>query len=39
VEDRLRAVTRGLAFVESTAERYYEAELWRLKGELTLQKQ
>ena len=36
-EDGLRAVAEGLAFVERTEERVYEAELYRLKGELTLQ--
>ena len=37
-EDGLRAVAEGLAFVERTEERVYAAELYRLKGELTLQK-
>ncbi len=37
VEDGLRTVTEALAFVERTEERYYEAELYRLKGELLLQ--
>ena len=36
VEDGLTTVAEGLAFVERTAERFYEAELYRLKGELTL---
>jgi predicted ATPase len=36
VEEGLGAVVEGLAFVESTEERYYEAELYRLKGELLL---
>jgi tetratricopeptide (TPR) repeat protein len=30
-------LSEALAFVEQTGERYYEAELYRLKGELTLQ--
>jgi len=30
-------VVEALAFVERTEERYYEAELYRLKGELLLQ--
>ena len=37
VEEGLRTVAEALAFVERTEERYYEAELYRLKGELTLQ--
>ena len=36
VEKGLRTVAEGLAFVERTEEHYYEAELYRLKGELTL---
>ena len=36
-EEGLRAVEEALAFVERTEERVYEAELHRLKGELTLQ--
>ena len=36
-EEGLRVVAEGLAFVERTEERHYEAELYRLKGELTLQ--
>ena len=31
------AVAEALAFVERTEERYYEDELYRLKGELLLQ--
>ncbi len=31
------ALVEALAFVERTEERFYEAELYRLKGELTLQ--
>ena len=38
VEEGLRTVAEALAFVERTEERYYEAELYRLKGELILQK-
>ncbi len=38
VENGLRTVAEGLAFIERTQERYYEAELYRLKGELLLQK-
>src|SRR5262249_21679988 len=34
----LQAVAEGLAVLQTTSERYYEAELHRLKGELTLQK-
>ena len=37
VEEGLRAVVEGLAFVERTKERLYEAELYRLQGELLLQ--
>ena len=33
----LTAVGEALAFVERTDERFYEAELYRLKGELTLE--
>ncbi|TFG95184.1 MAG: hypothetical protein E4H11_05450, partial [Myxococcales bacterium] len=36
VEDGLAAVTEGLAFVDEVGERYYEAELHRLRGELLL---
>ncbi len=32
VEEGLRTVAEALAFVESTEERFYEAELYRLKG-------
>jgi predicted ATPase len=35
-ENGLKTVDEALAFVERTNERYYEAELWRIKGELTL---
>ena len=36
-EEGLTALTEALAGVDSTGERMYEAELYRLKGELTLQ--
>jgi predicted ATPase len=35
----LGVVADAFAVVEQTSERFYEAELWRLKGELTLQKE
>lgn len=35
-EEGLATVTEALARVEQTGARYYEAELWRLKGELLL---
>jgi predicted ATPase/class 3 adenylate cyclase len=38
VEDGLRALAEALAMVYHTGECFYEAELYRLKGELTLQK-
>ncbi len=31
-------MAKGLAFIERTQERYYEAELYRIKGELLLVK-
>ena len=37
VENGLGTVAEALAFVENTEERFYEAELYRLKGELLLQ--
>lgn len=37
VEEGLATVAAALAWVSASGERYYEAELWRLKGELTLQ--
>ena len=37
VEDGLSTVAEALAFVERTEERFYEAELYRLQGELRLQ--
>ncbi|MBI3247616.1 MAG: AAA family ATPase [Deltaproteobacteria bacterium] len=36
-EEGLLALTEALEFVEKTGERIYEAELYRIKGELTLQ--
>jgi predicted ATPase len=36
-EEGLRVLAEALALVDTTGERYYEAELYRLKGELTLQ--
>jgi len=38
VEEGLSVVAEALAFVDKTGERVSEAELYRLKGELTLQK-
>ena len=38
VEEGLRIVAEGLAMVDTTGERVYEAELYRLKGELLLQR-
>jgi predicted ATPase/class 3 adenylate cyclase len=37
-EDGLAAFAQALTVVDSTGERFYEAELYRLKGQLTLQK-
>jgi predicted ATPase len=37
-EEGLNIVDEALAVVNTSEERFYEAELWRLKGELTLQK-
>lgn len=37
-EEGLSTVSKALTLVNSTGERYYEAELYRLKGELLLQK-
>ncbi len=39
VEDGLALLGEVLARVDKTGERYYEAELYRLKGELTLQRE
>lgn len=38
LEEGLLAVSEALGFVEKNNERFYEAELWRLRGELLLQK-
>jgi predicted ATPase/class 3 adenylate cyclase len=38
-EEGLSTVAEALALVDKTGERYYEAELYRLKGELTLQQE
>jgi predicted ATPase len=38
VEEGLAALAEALAAVDKTGERFYEAELYRLKGQLTLQK-
>ena len=35
-EEGLDCVAEALAIVDKTGERFYEAELYRLKGELTL---
>jgi predicted ATPase len=37
VEEGLVVLAEAMDFVQTTGERYYEAELYRLKGELTLQ--
>jgi hypothetical protein len=37
IEEGLTAVAEALATVDKTEERFWEAELYRLKGELTLQ--
>jgi class 3 adenylate cyclase/predicted ATPase len=39
VEEGLTALGEALRVVDNTGERFYEAELYRLKGELTLQSQ
>jgi predicted ATPase len=39
VEDGLATLAEALAVVDKSRERFYEAELYRLKGELTLQSQ
>jgi predicted ATPase len=36
VEEGLATLAEALAFVDRTGERFYEAELYRIKGELTL---
>jgi len=38
IEEGLEVLVEALAYVDKTGERYYEAELYRLKGQLTLQK-
>ena len=38
-EEGLATLAEALAFVEQTEERFYEAELYRLTGELSLQSQ
>src|SRR5262249_3323674 len=38
-EEGLIMLTEALAVVDKTGERFYEAEMYRLKGELTLQKE
>jgi predicted ATPase len=38
IEEGLTAVAEALAVIDKTGERFYEAELYRLKGELTLHK-
>jgi predicted ATPase len=38
-EEELSVLAEALAFVDKTGERFYEAELYRLKGTLTLQSQ
>jgi predicted ATPase len=37
IEDGITALVEALAMVDKTGERFYEAELYRLKGKLTLQ--
>jgi predicted ATPase len=37
-EEGLTVLNEALGFVDKTGERFYEAELYRLKGQLTLQK-
>jgi predicted ATPase len=37
VEEGLRALAEALTVVDKNGERFYEAELYRIKGELTLQ--
>ena len=38
-EEGLRMVAEALVQVHQSGERFYEAELYRLKGELTLQQE
>ena len=37
-EEGLRVLAEALALIDKTEERFYEAELYRLKGKLTLQR-
>ena len=37
IEEGIDCAGRGAGYVDKTGERFYEAELYRLKGELTLQ--
>ena len=37
MEEGLATIAEALALVEKNDERFYEAEVWRIKGELTLQ--
>jgi hypothetical protein len=37
IKEGLDVLAQALAGVDKTGERFYEAELWRLRGELTLQ--
>jgi class 3 adenylate cyclase/predicted ATPase len=39
VEEGLSALAEALAVIDKTSERFYEAEVYRLQGELTLQKE
>ncbi len=39
VEEGLSTLAEALAVIDKTGERFYEAELYRLKGELTLQQE
>ena len=39
IEEELSVLAEALVIVDKTGERWYEAELYRLKGELTLQQQ
>ena len=39
VEDGLAAIAEGLRLVDKNDERIYEAELYRIKGQLTLQQE
>jgi predicted ATPase len=37
IQEGLNVIAKTLAFIEKTGERYWEAEMYRLKGELSLQ--